>query len=76
MVKFPKAVILYVRGVRRIKMDREEYETELKDLYGRAMKSDDIRLAFDILRAGRDIGLSNMRPKVSVSPRPKPTKIR
>lgn len=36
-------------------MTKEEYETELKTLYGKALKDKDLRLAFDILVRGRDI---------------------
>lgn len=41
-------------------MKRDEYETELKSLYGKAMKGQDFRLAFDILEAGRAMGLEGM----------------
>ena len=40
---------------RNKKMTRDEYETELKHLYGEAMKRKDFRLAFDILEAGQAI---------------------
>ena len=41
-------------------MKRYEYETELKNLYGEVMKVKDFRLAFDILEAGRMLGLEGM----------------
>ena len=41
-------------------MKRKEYETELIELYGEAMKAKDFRLAFDILEAGRAIGLEGI----------------
>lgn len=41
-------------------MKRFEYETELKSLYGKAIKEKDFRLAFDILEAGRVMGLEGM----------------
>lgn len=36
-------------------MKHNEYETELKFLYGKAMKVQDFRLAFDILEVGRNL---------------------
>ena len=44
-------------------MDKKEYETELKNLYEKAHKSDDIRLAWDLLEAGRRIGFNPSGPK-------------
>ncbi len=47
-------------------MNREEYETEMKNLYAMAIKDKDTRLAFDILQAGRKAGMSDIGPKKSL----------
>ncbi len=44
-------------------MKREEYETQLKVLYGKVIKIEDFRLAFEILEAGRAMGLEGISGK-------------
>lgn len=44
-------------------MKRFEYETELKALYEKAIKTEDFRLAFDILEAGRVLEVNGMSHK-------------
>ncbi len=41
-------------------MKTEEYEKELKVLYEKAIKLDNIALAFELLERGRAIGLENI----------------
>ena len=42
-------------------MKREEYITELKTLYGKAIKDDDIGLALSILERGREMDIEDIR---------------
>lgn len=41
-------------------MDKKEYETELKVLYGKAIKQESFSLALEILERGRAIGLEGI----------------
>ncbi len=41
-------------------MKRDEYKTELKSLYGKAIESKDYRLALDILELGLAAGLEDI----------------
>ena len=41
-------------------MKREEYETELKALYAKAVEVGDLVLALDILERGRVVGIEDM----------------
>ena len=42
-------------------MKREEYEKELKFLYGKAIKQENVTLALEILERGRAAGIEDIR---------------
>ncbi len=42
-------------------MKKDEYEKELKHLYGLAIKQEDVRTALEILERGRAFGIEDMK---------------
>ena len=49
-------------------MKQSEYEKELKMLYGKAIKQENINLALEILERGRAAGIEDMRGVAVVGP--------